>query len=324
MTSRRAAVTKTVFRHLFKNRFHPRIPVSVQRTVVEFAQIVMGRPARDVRLTPVEIRGVRCRWTDVAGVASDRVVVFLHGGGYVVGSLDSHRDQAIRFARATGARLLAVDYRLAPEHPFPAGIEDATAVYEWLIENGYPPAKIMFMGESAGGGLSAATMLNLRDRGTPMPAAAVLMSAWLDLALTGESMQTRDAVETVLCRPELEQWAGWYLNGTDAKTARASALYAELHGLPPLLIQVGTDEILFDDSKRFATRAKTAGVDVTYEEWDGMLHGWHNLALWLPEGRSAIERLGRYAREQFDRAERAADRDRRGAATSRLRDFEGS
>jgi acetyl esterase/lipase len=247
--------------------------------------------AEGVYAEAVDAGGVRGEWLTPED-ATGGTLLFLHGGGYVIGSVASHRSWVSRVTKASGARTLLIDYRLAPEHPFPAAVDDATAAYRWLLAQEVEPARLAVAGDSAGGGLTAATLLALRDAGDPLPAAAALISPWLDLACAGESMTSKAEADPIL-RPDLLQgWAAHYLKGTDACEPLASPVYADLAGLPPLLVQVGTAEVLLDDSLRFAERAKAAGVDVTLEPWEDMLHVWHMFYFMLPEAQQALDRVG--------------------------------
>jgi acetyl esterase/lipase len=191
---------------------------------------------------------------------------------------------------------LGVDYRLAPEHPFPAAVEDATAAYRWLVSRGTDPAHIAIAGDSAGGGLTLATLIALRDAGDPLPAAAACLSPWVDLEGVGASMTSKAAVDPFVRKEMIEFMAQQYLGGRDLRTPLAAPLYADLQGLPPLLIQVGTAEVLLDDATRIAERARAAGVEVSLEVWDDMIHVWQLFAPMLPEGQQAIERIGAFIR----------------------------
>ena len=257
------------------------------------------RVADDVTSTPVDAGGVRAEWIVPPGAAAERVLFYLHGGGYVLCSVSTHRDLISRMARAAGVRALGVDYRLAPEHPFPAAVEDATTAYRWLVSHGTAPERIAIAGDSAGGGLTLATLVALRDAGDPLPAAAVCLSPWVDLEGTGASHTTKAAADPFVRKEMTEFLAQQYLGERDRRTPLASPLYADLHGLPPLLIQVGTAEILLDDATRIADRAKAAGVQVSLEVWDDMIHVWQLFAPLLPEGQQAIERIGAFIREHM-------------------------
>jgi acetyl esterase/lipase len=276
---------------------NPNITIAELRAGYEQTSSLMPL-APDVQCEPLTVAGRPAEWLAVDGQSPAATVLYLHGGGYCIGSLSTHRRVIGDFVRAGNARALALDYRLAPEHPYPAALEDATAAYRWLLAEGIDPQRLVIAGDSAGGGLTAATLLALRDAGDPLPAGAVLMSAWLDLANSGDSIQTKASVDPIIQIESLDEWAGYYLNGVDPKTPHASPFYAELHGLPPLLVQCGTAETLLDDSVRFAERAQAAGVDVTLELWDDMIHIWHAFAFMLPEAQEAIDRVGAFIRER--------------------------
>ncbi len=252
----------------------------------------------DVRCEPVHAGSVPAEWVVATGAAAGRVILYLHGGGYVVGSINTHRDLAARLSRAAAARVLLIDYRLAPEHPHPAAVEDATAAYRWLLSTGVHPSRLVIAGDSAGGGLTIATLVALRDAGVPLPAAGVCLSPWVDLEATGESMTTKAAADPVVQRDPLRKMAAMYLGGQDPRTPLAAPLYANLSGLPALLIQVGTAETLLDDSTRLAERARKVGVEVHLEPWEDMIHVWQAFASMLPEGQQAIERIGEFVRQR--------------------------
>ena len=237
-------------------------------------------------------------WIVAPEADAGRVVLYLHGGGYIYGSIGSYRGWAARLSRLARARVLLLDYRLAPEHPFPAAVDDSLAAYRWLLAEGVAPARLSIGGESAGGGLTVATLLALRDAGEPLPACSVCISPWVDLALTGESMQTRAAVDPLVDRPGLEDMATKYLHGADPRTPLASPLFGELAGLPPLLVQVGDCEVLLDDAVQLAERAEAAGVEVIYECYDGMTHNFPLFGDILPDGARAAERIGGFIRER--------------------------
>src|ERR671930_750563 len=252
--------------------------------------------APDVTCDKVDAAGVPAQWVVAPGAERRRVLLYLHGGGYVVGSLTTHRDLAGRLSRAAAARVLVIDYRLAPEHPFPAAVEDATAAYRWLVSRGTDPAHIAIAGDSAGGGLTLATLIALRDGGDPLPAAAACLSPWVDLEGGGASMTSKAAVDPFVRREMIQFMAQQYLGGRDLRTPLAAPLYADLQGLPPLLIQVGTAEVLLDDATRIAERARAAGVEVSLEVWDDMIHVWQLFAPILAEGQQAIKRIGAFIR----------------------------
>jgi monoterpene epsilon-lactone hydrolase len=249
--------------------------------------------------TPTEAGGVPAEWVAADGVGAERAILYLHGGGYCIGSIRTHRQLAADLSRAAAARVLLIDYRLAPEHPFPAGLDDAVAAYHDMLASGARPAQSAIAGDSAGGGLTAATLLALRDRGAALPAAGVCLSPWFDLTMSSESMTGKAAVDPMVQSDRLEHMARVYLGDTDARTPLASPLFADLHGLPPLLVQVGTAEVLLDDSTRFAQRARAADVDVTLDVWQDMIHVWHGFSLMLPESRQAIDAIGAFLRRRW-------------------------
>jgi acetyl esterase/lipase len=253
--------------------------------------------ARDVKSDAVSAGGVKAEWIVPPNAANDRVILYLHGGGYVMGSINTHRAMVARIARASQARALALDYRMAPEHPFPAAVDDATTAYRWLLAQGYKPGKIVISGDSAGGGLTLATVIALRDAGTALPAAAVPISAWADLEGTGDSVKTRAAGDPMVGLEGLLRMAKMYAGDHDPKNPLISPIHADYRGIPPMLLQVGDAEILLDDSTRVADRAKAAGVKVELEVWPEMFHVWHVFAKILPEGQQAIDRIGAYVLE---------------------------
>lgn len=272
--------------------------LSIDEQRVNFEQMASLFPvSADVVREPVDAGGVPAEWIAAPGATNDRAVLYLHGGGYMLGSINTHREMISRLSRAAGARALAVNYRLAPEHPYPAAVEDSTAAYRWLLSAGLDPARLVIAGESAGGGLTVATLVALRDAGEPLPAAGVCLSSWVDLECLGQSMTTKAEVDPIAQREPILEMAKAYLGSAHPRTPLAAPLYADLTGLPPLLIQVGTAEVLLDDSTRLAERAKSAGVNVTLEPWDDMIHMWHWFAAMLPEGQQAIDRVGEFIRE---------------------------
>ena len=252
----------------------------------------------DVRREPVTANGVPAEWIVAPGATEERVILYFHGGGYCIGSINTHRELVARLSHAAQARGFAVDYRLAPEHPFPAAVEDAITAYRWLLATGVSPDRIVIAGDSAGGGLTVATLVALRYTGAPLPAAGVCLSPWVDLEGIGPSMTSKAAEDPILQPEALATLAAAYLGGADRGTPLAAPLYADLRGLPPLLIHVGTAEVLLDDATRLAERARVAGVRVTLEVWPEMIHAWHVFYALLPEGEQAIERIGVFIRSR--------------------------
>ena len=250
-------------------------------------------------VTSVDANGVPGEWVTVPESDPNRRMLYVHGGGYVMGSPVTHRRLCEGIARAGGCAVLNLDYRMAPEHVFPAAVDDAMAGLQFMQENGPDgpgAAESVFVGgDSAGGGLMLATLLAAREQGVAMPDGGVGISVWSDLAITGESIQTRSGVDPLITDDSMvTNMAAMYLGEADAKTPLASPLYADYAGLPPLILQVGDHEVLLSDTTRVAERARAAGVEVTEEVWDEMFHVWHAFAPMLPEGQQAIDRIGEF------------------------------
>lgn len=251
-------------------------------------------------VVPVVAGSVPAAWIAAPGVRQDKVVVYFHGGGFQVGSLRSHRELMSSISAGVGCRVLGVDYRLAPEHRFPAPLQDARAAYEWLLMEGVRAADIALAGDSAGGGLVISAMVALRDAGRPLPAAAVLMSPWTDLTASGESYTTRADADPIHQRPMILGLARHYLGANgDADDPSASPLFADLRGLPPLLIQVGDRETLLSDATVCADRARAAGVAVDLEVWEQMIHVFQQFPADLIEARRALASIGRFLRSRL-------------------------
>jgi epsilon-lactone hydrolase len=250
----------------------------------------------DVLVTDVVASGVPAHWLEAPETYAGRVLLFLHGGGYQFGSLRSDGELAARLGRAAGMRVLFLEYRLAPEHPFPAAIDDVLAAWHWLVvDQRLSTRSIALAGDSAGGGLSVALLVALRDAGAELPAAAVLMSPTVDLTSSGASMSERVDQDPISTPALLRQLSSDYLAGTDPTTPMASPLFASLAGLPPLLVQVGTADLLLSDSERLATAAAEAGVDVTLEIGEGLPHVFQSV-LGTPEATEATGKIGEFLR----------------------------
>ncbi|MDE0135506.1 MAG: alpha/beta hydrolase [Acidimicrobiaceae bacterium] len=243
----------------------------------------------------LDANGVSCEMQTPDGARSDAIALYMHGGGYVAGSISSHRNLTGHLAKRLGCPVLSIDYRLAPEHPHPAPVEDSVAVYRWLLDRGSSADKIAIAGDSAGGGLAVSTLMKLRDLGLPLPAAAVSISPWVDMAGTGESMVTRADRDPMVTPDDLRRIAGLFL-GADGDPADpyASPLEGDLSGLPPLLIHCGDDEVLLSDSERLAHKARASGVDVTLEVWPEMIHVWHFMAGFVAEADAGVARVAEY------------------------------
>lgn len=258
------------------------------------AAVAAVPPPAGTTVTKVAANGVPAEWTVADGARDDAAIIYFHGGGYAMGSLNSHRGHCARLSRAARAHVLSVDYRLGPEHPHPAAVEDAVAAVRFVRKSGFAPGRTAIAGDSAGGGLTLAALIALRDAGDPTPAAGLCISPWTDLAGTGDSIESKAAEDPMVRAADLALMADAYLAGRDPKTPLASPLYANLAGLPPLLLQVGSAEILLDDAVRVAERARAAGVEVELRVWPDMFHVWHAFADILPEGQQAVEEMAAF------------------------------
>jgi epsilon-lactone hydrolase len=274
--------------------------ISFPESRAMFEQMAAAFPApAGVSSQPVDAGGIAGEWTIATGAGPDRIVYWLHGGGYCIGSINTHRALLAGISAASGARALAIDYRLAPEHPFPAAVEDAVGGYLWLLSSGVDPSQVIIGGDSAGGGLTIATLVALKEDGKPLPAAAVCISPWTDMTMTGESLVSKADADPMITNDGITRLRDAYVSASDSREPLASPIYANLSALPPLLIQVGENEVLLSDSTRLAERAAGAGVDVTLEVWPDMIHVWHFFAGMLPEGQQAIDRIGAWVKERL-------------------------
>jgi acetyl esterase/lipase len=257
------------------------------------------RPLGKVECRPVNAAGIPAEWIVPAGLIAGRTVLYLHGGSFNAGSIGTHRSLAANLALALRARTLIIDYRLAPEHPFPAGLQDVAAAYEWLLEQPTPPSDLILAGDSAGGGLVLSLLIDLRDRRRPLPRMGVCLSPATDLTMSDVSIRTHAVSDLVLETRNMHQSVDIYLRETDPRNPLASPMFADLHGLPPLLLHVGSEEMLLSDSTEFAARAEAAGVKVTLEVWPRMQHVWHFAASFVPEGREAILHVAQFVERTF-------------------------
>ncbi|MEH7110548.1 alpha/beta hydrolase [Bacillus sp. JJ1764] len=251
----------------------------------------------DVQVEKTTIEGIPAEWVSAPNAKADRVFLYLHGGAYIMGSCNTHRYLASKLSFSTEARVLVPEYRLAPEHPFPAALEDALHAYHWLCSSGYQPENIIIGGDSAGGGLTMSTLLTLKENGEPLPAVAVLISPWTDLAGTGESMETRKEADPWLSPNLTLEVPVMYLREIDPKNPIVSPIYADLSGLPPMIVHVGNDEILLDDSTRLVDRARSAGADVTFKIWEDMWHVFQTFT--IPEGQQSIDEIGEFVKSKL-------------------------
>ncbi|MCB1614757.1 MAG: alpha/beta hydrolase [Pseudomonadales bacterium] len=285
---------------MFTNTNHEALRKKVDRAARHIPD-----PPDYIDLKKQTIEGLSCLWVKARGAEPQKIVFYLHGGGYIFCSAHTtHKDILWRISQESRCTVLAVDYRLAPENPYPAALEDAVSIYQWLLNQGYKPEHMAIAGDSAGGGLTYGTVLKIRDMGLPLPAATVTMSPWTDLAITGESVITNLKKDVLIPGDGLGEGADYYLNGADPRTPYASPLYGDATGMPPTLIQVSKDEVLLDDSRRLAAKYREAGIAVELELWDGLPHVWQTLAMIIPEGRAAIKNIGRFLRKHLHTSER--------------------
>ncbi|MCW5734560.1 MAG: alpha/beta hydrolase [Enhydrobacter sp.] len=283
---------------LLRSRPAPETPdVAQARARYEKMAVVLGG-APDAKCEKVDAGGVPAEWVAAPGIDGERAVLYLHGGGYAIGSLNTHRRLAYDISAASGARVLVIDYRLAPEHPFPAAVDDAAVAWRWMLAQGLDPKRIAIAGDSAGGGLTIATLVNLRDQKLALPGCAVAISPWVDLEGLGASIAGRAAQDPMVQKDGLLWMAGMYLAGTDAKMPLAAPLHADLEGLPPVLVQVGTAETLLDDATRIAEKLHMAGVDVKLSVWPNMVHVFPFFAPVLSEGRDGCLEIGTFIRSR--------------------------
>jgi acetyl esterase/lipase len=273
----------------------------LHRNAVEFRSNKIQKQSSfmtDVKIVSVNLDGVPAEWQIAPGVSKDKVILYFHGGGYIMGSPNFTRLISVRLGIALKARILSIDYRLAPEHPYPKGIEDCISSYKWLLSNNFDPKNIVIAGDSAGGYFSLITLVKLRNEGIPLPAGAILFSPATDLALTGETIITNAPTDPILADLGIFWWNECYLSGADPFSGEVSPLFAALTGLPPLLIQVSTSEMLYDDARRFVKEAKKAGVEVILQTWDDTLHEFQIYD--LSESTEAFDKAREFTEKLFE------------------------
>jgi len=299
MVSWQARVLETylVIKRLFSSR-SGELDVTKERADVE-SMARMFKPLGEIRWESVVANGIPAEWVIPLNVEPGRVILFIHGGSFNSGSIVSHRTLAGNVAFACKARALLIDYRLAPEHPFPAAIEDTLAAYEWMLAQGTAPSQIVVAGDSAGGTLALELLIHLRDNNQPLPAAAICLSPAPDLSFSGKSWVYNSKKDLMLDERKERKAVQIYLREADPCSPYASPIFADLQGLPLMLIQVGSHEVLLSDVERFSEKARASGVDLTLEVWPGMQHEWQFAAKYLPEGKQAISRIGEFVEAIF-------------------------
>lgn len=293
MTSLQSKFLRLYVRYI-ASKSDPDQSIPEKRAKLEKDAKSIVRMPRGVSVHSLQAGNVPAEWHEPDAARKETAILYLHGGSYIVGSPRTHRGLAGSIALAGRSPALVVDYRLAPENPFPAALDDALSAYAWLHDSGFAPQRIVIGGDSAGGGLAIAAAVALRERGISLPAALFCISPWTDLTGSGGSIRTRAAADPWLKASELTDEAKLYSGQNAPDHPLISPLFADMRGLPPTLIHVGDDEILLSDSTRLEEKMKAAGVDVTLEIWPGMWHVWHAFAPYIPEARLAIERIGTY------------------------------
>lgn len=295
--SLRSRFWRFLLRKIFKEQ---RLTIEQNRARDAKTARFMGRIPMGMKIERTEVDGLPVAWVRPTGADRNKALLFLHGGGYVTGSVESHLMMCIPMAQILKMNILVPEYRLAPEHPFPAALEDALKAYRWLLAQGCQPADIILSGDSAGGGLSLATALALRNAREPLPAAVVCMSPWADLTHQGKSHVTKSDAEVILKTDVLKAWALCYTDESNLTNPLVSPVYADFHGFPPLLIQVGSEEILLDDARMVADKARADGAEVDLKIWEGMWHVWQALGDLLPENEKAFEEVGEFVRSHHN------------------------
>jgi len=297
--SLRAQVIRACLHILVKPSLRAASSIQAARRHVRLHGLLVSHPPRGTETITVDAGGVKADLISTGASRHDRHILYLHGGCYVVGSPGLYRDLTWRIATLCRSRVLCIDYRLAPEHPFPAALDDAVAAYRWLLSQGADPHRIALMGDSAGGGLAFATMLRLRDEGVDLPSSAVVVSPWTDLALTGESLRLNADIDALIPVELAPRIVDLCLAGTDPRNPYASPLYGDPTGLPPTLILVGGDDVLRDDAVRMAEKMSAAGCHVEIEVWPRMWHAWQMLVRVMPEARAAIARIAMFMQDRL-------------------------
>ena len=272
------------------------LPVELRRKQLEDRAIP---PPNEALIERVNVKGNSCYWVTMPNSRTDRLFFFIHGGGYTTGSPESSFSLASWIANETESKVFSISYRLAPEYPFPAAIEDTIGIYNWVISQDISPEKLCVGGISAGGGLTLALLIFLKDNSISLPACSVLMSPWTDLSQSGDTYELKKMIDPVIKKESLQSWADDYLQGQEFSMPLASPLFADLSALPPTLIQVGSSEVMLGDSKRIFAKSKLVGSAVYLEEWPEMFHGWQNYYDFLLESRQTVKNIGKFFKKNI-------------------------
>lgn len=298
MSSPQSHVTRWMVKNLIAPILNAETPIVTQRQRLDKLAGLVPLP-RGVKTRPLMIRDIPALWIDV-NAKNHRVILFLHGGAFNIGSIESHKEYAARLGQAADANVLLIEYRLAPEHPFPAGLDDAVAAYHWLLVQGYSCKNIAIAGDSAGGGLALSTSMRLRDEGSPLPACLCLMSPWTDLTMSGDSVKDNATTDIMLNPLWTRQLAHNYAGPDGLANPLASPHFGDYKGLPPMITHAADDEILLSDARRMTQKAVQAGVDATLEEYRGVWHIWHTHAGFMPESKKALNKMGEFIQRHTD------------------------
>ncbi|UZE95278.1 alpha/beta hydrolase [Alkalimarinus alittae] len=298
MSSSQSKVTRWVVKKLIAPILNADTPIVTQRKRLDRLAGAVPLPRR-VKSRALKIRDIPALWIDV-NAKNQRVILFLHGGAYNIGSIESHKEYAARLGLASDANVLLIDYRLAPEHPFPAGLEDALAAYQWLLVQGYSGRNIAIAGDSAGGGLALSTAMSVRDKAVELPACLCLMSPWTDLTMSGESIKRNAHSEIMLNALWMRQLAHNYAGPDGLANPLASPHFGEYKGLPPIMTHVAESELLLSDARRMTQKAKQAGVSADLEAFRNVWHIWHTHAGFMPESKHALKKMGAFIKSNTD------------------------
>jgi len=298
MPSLRSKICRILTKRMIGSAFDPNLTMSEIRIHMEKATKMAFLPAK-TKVEKITINDIPSEWISGKNANEENVILYLHGGGYNTGSPSTHREFAAHVSNASHAKILLPDYRLAPENPFPAALEDALASYKWLLDNGYSNEKIAIAGESAGGGLTLATCLSVRDSGDPLPSSITCISPWTDLEMTGESVKTLEEIDPMLNLASIQIMASNYIDTNDSRSPFISPIHADFKDFPPMLIHVGSDEMLLDDSKRVSDKAKQDDINVTLRVYDNMWHFFHVFYRLMPEAKAATKEIGDFIQKHY-------------------------